>query len=100
VKTLGTFTDCEIRCARYRIAAGSRFTGRGRGLFLALSGKGSVEGEPMRRFTAAYLADGEEATFQAEETAEIQLLGLPSEPLICRQPLQADEPEADESVAA
>jgi len=91
VKTLGTFTDCRIRCARYRVAAGSRLSGKGRGLFLVLSGKGSVESEPMRRYTAAYLADGDQATFAAEETAEIQLLGLPSESLIGRQPLTADE---------
>jgi hypothetical protein len=65
-----------------------------------LTGKGSVEGEPLRRYTSAYLEDNEEATFQAEETTEIQLLGLPSESLIGRQPQEADEPEADESVAA
>jgi hypothetical protein len=82
VKKLGTFTDCEIRCARYRIAAGAGFTGTGRGLFLVLSGKGWIAGEPMRRFTAVYLADGEQVTFQADETTEIQLLGLPSESLI------------------
>lgn len=62
---------------------------------MVLSGKGSVEGEPMRRYTAVYLADGEAAVFQADEMAEIQLLGLPSESLIGRQ-LEA----ADESVAA
>ena len=100
VKTLGTFTDCQIRCARYRIAAGSALPVCGRGIFFVLSGKGSVEGEPTRRFTAVSLDDNEEATFQAEETTEIQLLGLPSESLIGRQPLQADESEEDESVAA
>jgi len=94
VKTLGTFTDCQIGCARYRVATGSSFTGRGRGLFLVLSGKGSVEGEPARRYTAAYLEDGEQATFKAEETTEIQLLGLPSESLIGQQPQAADESAA------
>lgn len=93
-KKLGTFTDCEIRCARYRVAAGSSFTGTGRGLFLVLSGEGSIGGEPMRRFTAAYLGDGEQATFQADETTEIQLLGLPSESLIGQQPQSADESAA------
>jgi redox-sensitive bicupin YhaK (pirin superfamily) len=93
-KKLGTFTDCEIRCARYRVAAGSSFTGMGRGLFLVLSGKGSIGGEPMRRFTAAYLGDGEQATFQADETTEIQLLGLPSESQIGQQPQSSDESAA------
>jgi hypothetical protein len=82
VKALGTFTDCQIVCARYRIASGSRFIGKGRGLFLVLSGTGSVESEPTRRYTSVYLKDGEQATFDAEETTEIQLLGLPSESLI------------------
>jgi hypothetical protein len=94
VKTFGTFTDCQIACARYRVAAGSSFTGRGRGLFLVLSGKGWVEGEPARRFTAAYLEDGEQAVFQAEETTEVQLLGLPSEALIGQQRQAADESAA------
>jgi hypothetical protein len=93
-KKLGTFTDCEIRCARYLVVAGSGFTGTGRGLFLVLSGKGSIGGEPMRRFTAAYLEDGEQATFQADETTEIQLLGLPCESLIGRQPRSSGEPAA------
>jgi hypothetical protein len=92
-KTLGTFTDCQINCARYRVAGGASFTGKGRGLFLVLSGKGVVEGEPTRRYSAVYLEDGEQATFKAEETTEIQLLGLPSESLIGQQPL-ADESEA------
>jgi hypothetical protein len=99
VKTLGTFTDCQIGCARYRVAGGSSFTGKGRGLFLVLSGKGVVAGEPTRRYTAVYLEDGEQVTFEAEETTEIQLLGLPAESLIGRQPL-ADEASEDEAAAA
>ena len=93
-KTFGMFTDCQIGCARYRVAGGARFTARGRGLFMVLSGKGSVAGEPMRRYTSVYLADGERAVFQAEEMAEIQLLGLPSELLIGRQIEAVDESAA------
>jgi hypothetical protein len=94
VKTLGTFTDCEIRCARYRVAARARFVARGRGIFLVLSGRGSVEGEPTRRYTTAYLGDGEEALFEAEEVMEIQLLGLPSEAAIGRRCAAAEESAA------
>jgi hypothetical protein len=97
-KALGTFTDCRIRCGRYRLAPGASLSASGRGLFLVLFGKGTVEGRPMRRYTAAYLKDGEQATFSAEETTEIQLLGLPSEALIGSQPLVADGTE--DSVAA
>jgi hypothetical protein len=97
-KSLGTFTDCKIRCGRYKLAPGSSFTGTGRGLYLVLYGNGSLEGRPMRRHTALYLKDGEQATFKADETTEIQLLGLPNEALIGTQPLVADGSE--DSVAA
>lgn len=97
-KALGTFTDCRIRCARYKLATGASFAGTGRGLYLVVSGKGSLEGKPMRRHTALYLKDGEQATFRSDEATEIQLLGLPNEALIGRQPLVADGSEA--SVAA
>ncbi|MGA2025362.1 MAG: hypothetical protein ABSH23_11450 [Steroidobacteraceae bacterium] len=97
-KTLGTFTDCNIRCSRYRLSPGSRFIATGRGLFLALSGAGSVEREPLRRYTATYLKDGEQATFSAEQTAEILLLGLPDESRIGTLPMIADE--SQDSAAA
>jgi hypothetical protein len=97
-KALGTFSDCRIRCARYRLAAGSSFLAAGRGVFLVLSGTGSVAEQPMRRHTALYLRDNEQATFRAAETTEIQLLGLPDESLIGNQPLVADGTE--DSVAA
>jgi hypothetical protein len=44
------------------------------------------------------LKDGEQATFQADETAEILLLGLPDESRIGKLPMVADESE--ESAAA
>jgi hypothetical protein len=97
-KALGTFTDCNIRCGRYKLSPGASYPAKGRGLFLVLSGKGSVEGVAMRRYTTAYLKDGERATFKADETAEILLLGLPDESRIGTLPLIADETQ--ESSAA
>jgi hypothetical protein len=96
-KALGTFTDCNIRCGRYKLSPGSSYIGRGRGLFMVLSGKGSVEGGPMRRYTAAYLKDGEQVTFRADETTEILLLGLPDESRIGRLPLIADDTQDSEA---
>ena len=90
-KALGTFTDCNIRCRRYRLSPRASFTASGRGLLLVLSGSGTVEGVPMRRYTAAYLKDGEQATYRADETAEILLLGLPDEARIGALPLIADQ---------
>jgi hypothetical protein len=97
-KAFGTFTDCNIRCSRYRLSPGSRFIATGRGLFLALCGAGSVEGLPLRRYTATYLKDGEQATFSAEQTAEILLLGLPDESRIGTLPMIADD--SQDSAAA
>jgi hypothetical protein len=76
-KALGTFSDCKTRAAKYKLDPGATFTATGRGIFMTLSGRGSVEGESCRRFTGLYLDSGESGTFRAEETMEIILLGLP-----------------------
>jgi hypothetical protein len=97
-KAFGTFTDCNIRCARYRLSPGADFIGKGRGIFLVLAGKGKVEGSALRSYTAVHLKGGEQATFSADETVEILLLGLPDESLIGKLPLVADGAE-DSAVA-
>jgi hypothetical protein len=76
-KTYGTFTDSAIRCASYRLAPGATFQATGRGIFLVLSGSGTLEGERYRTFTALYLAAGESASYFAAELSEVVLLGLP-----------------------
>jgi hypothetical protein len=76
-KALGTFTDCRIRAASYKLDPGAEFTASGRGIFMVLSGRGSLESEPYRRLTALHLEGGERATYRAAETSEILLLGLP-----------------------
>jgi hypothetical protein len=76
-KALGTFSDCRTRAAKYKLDPGATFTATGRGIFLALSGNGTVEGEPCRRFTGLYLDAGESGTFRADEPMEIMLFGLP-----------------------
>lgn len=77
-KALGTFSSCRTRAAKYKVEPKASFTATGRGVFIALSGSGKVEGEAYKRFTALYLEDGEQGTFTADETTEILLLGLPS----------------------
>ena len=76
-KAYGTFTDCKIRSASYKLDPGATFAGTGRGVYLVLSGRGTVDGQPFRRFTALYLETGESATFRADETAEMIFMGLP-----------------------
>lgn len=76
-KSLGIFSDCKVPAAQYKLDPGATFTAKGRGVYLVLSGRGTVEGEPFRRFTGLYVEAGEGGTFRAEETSEILLLGLP-----------------------
>jgi hypothetical protein len=76
-KALGTFTDCKIRCGRFKLDLDASFKATGRGIYLVLSGRGSVEGQPFRRLTTVLLETGESATFKADEAAEMVLLGLP-----------------------
>jgi hypothetical protein len=76
-KTFGTYTDCEIRAAQYKLDPGAALRVRGRGLFLVLAGSGTLEDQPYRALTGLYLADGESASFRAAETSDILLLGLP-----------------------
>ena len=95
----GTFTDCAIRAATYRLAPGSSFRATGRGLYLVLSGRGSVGGNAYRALSGVYLDSGENATFAAEEPSEILLMGLP-EVRRMRTPLPSDVDAALEEVEA
>jgi hypothetical protein len=97
-KAFGTFTDCKIRNASYKLDPGASFTATGRGIFFVLSGAGSLEGGPFRKYTSLYLASGESATFKANETAEILLLGLPDIARM-RTPIPELETADDEELA-
>jgi hypothetical protein len=77
VKSYGTFTDCAIRAASYKLDPGATLRACGRGIFLVLAGGGTLARGPYRRFTALYLDAGERAAFAARELTEIVLLGLP-----------------------
>jgi hypothetical protein len=76
-KAFGTFTDCKIRAARYKLDPGATFEAEGRGVFFVLSGSGTVEAEPFRFMTTLELQTGERASFHANATTEILLLGQP-----------------------
>jgi hypothetical protein len=76
-KVLGVFTDCQIPCALYRLQPGAIFTAHGRGVFMVLSGHGSVASETFRRFTSVYLDTGETTRFEADELSEMLLMGMP-----------------------
>jgi hypothetical protein len=98
-KSYGTFTDCKIRAASYKLDPGASLKATGRGIYFVLSGKGTLEGGPYRKYTAILLETGESATFKAEETSEIHLFGLP-EIARMRTQLPADFAAADEEELA
>ena len=83
-KALGTFTHCRIRAARYRLTPGASFAANGRGVFMVLSGAGSVEWTPFRELTTLYLDEAERATFVADETSDILLMGMPTVALMAK----------------
>jgi hypothetical protein len=76
-KALGTFSDCKVRAAKYKLDPGASFTATGRGIYMVLSGTGSAEGESYRSLSGMYLDTAESGTFRAETTTELLLLGLP-----------------------
>lgn len=76
-KALGTFTSCQYKVARYRVAPGARFEAAGRGVYFVLSGSGALESGPFRDHTTLYLEEDEKAIFEASYVADILYLGLP-----------------------
>ncbi len=81
-KVLGTFTSCQYRVARYRLAPGARFEAKGRGVYFVLSGEGQLAEGPYRDRTSMYLEEDEKATYAASQTSDILYLGLPRMELI------------------
>jgi hypothetical protein len=77
-KHLGVFTECRTEGSMMRIDAGASYSPVGqRDIFFVLSGKGTAEGEPLRRFTTVFLEYGETATLKADEPIEMLRLRLP-----------------------
>jgi hypothetical protein len=78
IKALGTFTDCDVPCAAYRLEPGADFVAESRGVYMVLSGGGSLAGESFRRYTSLYIDTGETARFKADQVSEILLMGMPN----------------------
>ncbi len=77
-KALGTFTSCRYGVARYKLEPGAELAAAGRGVYVVLSGSGTVEGEAARQYTTLYLEDGERGRFTADLEMDVLVLGLPS----------------------
>jgi hypothetical protein len=76
-KLFGVWTERRIEAGLIRLEAGARHEVHGRGVFLMLSGAGTCEGKPLRKFTTLYLDQDERAILQASETIELLHYGLP-----------------------
>src|SRR5262245_53102485 len=76
-KILGVFTERRAGAGFLKLEGGSPYTGVGRSIYVALSGKGTVAGEPLRPMTTVFLDHGEHTSFTAEEATELLHLGLP-----------------------
>ena len=76
-KVLGVFTECRTEAGSLRLEPDATYRAGGRGIYLVVSGAGTVEDQPFRRFTTVLVERGETASFTAHGTAEILHLGLP-----------------------
>jgi hypothetical protein len=77
-KHLGIFTECRSEASMMRMEAGASYSPVGqRDIFFVLSGRGTAEDEPLRRFTTVFLEYGETATLKADEPIEMLRLRLP-----------------------
>jgi hypothetical protein len=93
-KLLGVFTERRSEVGQIRIDAGASFTARGKGIYVAACGEGTVGGEALRALTTVYLETGETVTFTARETIELLHLGLPNLAGV-RMPVHADQVPAE-----
>jgi hypothetical protein len=76
-KLLGVWTERRIEAGLIRLEPGAKHEVHGRGVFLVLSGAGTCEGQPLRKFTTVYLDQDERTILQASETTELLHYGLP-----------------------
>jgi hypothetical protein len=76
-KLFGVFTERRTMARLLRLAAGAGCEVMGRGVYLALSGAGQVEGKPLCKFTTVYLDTDETAQLRASESLELLHYGLP-----------------------
>jgi hypothetical protein len=76
-KLFGVWTERRIEAGLIRLEPGARHEVHGRGVFLVLSGAGTCEGQPLRKFTTISLDQDERTMLQANETLELLHYGLP-----------------------
>ncbi len=76
-KLLGVFTERRTEARLMKLTKGASYYAKGRGLYLVVSGDGTVSDAPYRAMTCAYLKKGERAMITASADSLIMLFGLP-----------------------
>jgi hypothetical protein len=77
-KRLGSFAENRTGVRMLNLGGGASFEASGRGIYLVLSGAGTVAGEKLRRLTAFYVDAGETAALTAGELTFVLHYGLPA----------------------
>lgn len=77
-KLLGVFTERGTKAAQVKLDPGASYTGTGRGVFLVLSGEGTIGETPLRPLTTLFLDWNETATIKATAETEVMHFGLPN----------------------
>jgi hypothetical protein len=77
-KLLGVFTERRAEQRLLKIEAGRTYALRGPAVYVVLSGTGTAEAQPIRRFTTISTGPNDTVTVTARETIEIVQFGLPN----------------------
>jgi mannose-6-phosphate isomerase-like protein (cupin superfamily) len=75
---VGSFTERRTSARFVRIDPGADYGVDGkRDIYFVLSGKGTVDGKPLKKLTTVWLDDGDRVKFEATNTVEMVNLRLP-----------------------
>lgn len=76
-KLLGVFTERRTEAKVLKLAPGSSYYAKGRGLYLVVSGTGKVSDQDYRALSTTYLKKGERTMITAATETQVVLFGLP-----------------------
>ena len=96
-KLLAVLSSAHLKAACYRIQDGASLRAEGRGMFIVLSGKGSIDGNPYRKLSTVYVDEGETAQIAAVEETELVQFGMPTLSQIADEPPAPHTDEADQT---
>ena len=76
-KLLGIFTERKTETRFLRLAPGSSYYAKGRGIYFVTAGAGTAGEQDYRALSTIYLKKGERVMFEAAAETQIFLFGLP-----------------------